>query len=1043
MLSVHLEVSCDSTSYGEQVAVLGSWNNWDKSKPTILETSSTTFPVWQTSLSLPSAQIEYKYAIVQDSKIIRWENESRGLNRILHVTNDTPADIRDVFGKIPDNPDENQDHANQEDSPPHPHFKRTDVEITLRDVETEGLDDLERAVVKVTAERKSWRQRLAFIRALLTDSSVASDAAFDKSNVDHLATLSVYLTFLSTGQVRCDEDGGHYRPDHHAREARKLELALATLTANIVEQDTRGKHAYVPYVARKIFPLLPSYSSQFTVNVPLTRIRDIAHRNDIPRDLKQEIKHRLQNKLHRCAGPEDLQTSQQFLDRINAGNYSEDFTEQYRIFHEELRAFFNAASTEERLNYLQENENTAPVAELAGRLLTAKRAKTPALEQLDVLSELRSGIADLPLMQIPDDENDELPSEDTQKARLADIDLENYAFLLLASVAKEVEEQNSSDTDKFDWSNALMGLTFALCNIALSCICPEEANAAANELAAAYSSDGKLNLLRVKAAVDRASRFAANFSSVICDVYDRRVSTIGKALKVEEHAMAVFAEAEIRSNITFHASRIANACRQVCRNRLSLPPWDPLYAGEASGKLVHAEELGSIKTKGKEPVIAVCRSADGDEDIPPSVRGVILGRPIPHLSHLGVRARQAGVVFVCSEDSATFEKVWQSTSNAHISITVREREGLAYFGENASGATDGSMTGADGQEGTVKSTAKVARIKTDDNSSKPLSLEEVTLETASSKCLFAGKLKALAKQSKRLFQVPTGIALPHGIFQKQLAKHSKAYDSLISKFSSEFESEDGDYDSVADSLRQFIKSNIVLDNDHCEIVQKVFPNDARVMVRSSANAEDLESMSGAGLYDSVANVDVNSTEELQEAVSSVWATLWTKRAATSRASYNISHEKVSMAVLVQEMVAADLCFIGFSRDPVGNRPENIYVEVAVGMGETLASATTDGSPYRFRVNRDSLAVEDVMFASYSDALVPDSEGSGLVQQVIDYSDQLLTTNNSFREELVNRIAQTILFLEKEFGGPQDIEGTVMLRDDQATLYIVQARPQVL
>lgn len=47
---------------------------------------------------------------------------------------------------------------------------------------------------------------------------------------------------------------------------------------------------------------LPSFTEAFTASVPLTRIRDIAHRNDIPSDLKREIKHTLQNKLHRNAG---------------------------------------------------------------------------------------------------------------------------------------------------------------------------------------------------------------------------------------------------------------------------------------------------------------------------------------------------------------------------------------------------------------------------------------------------------------------------------------------------------------------------------------------------------------------------------------------------------------------------------------------------------------------------------------------------------------------------------------------------------------------
>ena len=36
---------------------------------------------------------------------------------------------------------------------------------------------------------------------------------------------------------------------------------------------------------------LPSFTEAFTASVPLTRIRDIAHRNDIPHDLKQELKH--------------------------------------------------------------------------------------------------------------------------------------------------------------------------------------------------------------------------------------------------------------------------------------------------------------------------------------------------------------------------------------------------------------------------------------------------------------------------------------------------------------------------------------------------------------------------------------------------------------------------------------------------------------------------------------------------------------------------------------------------------------------------------
>lgn len=119
---------------------------------------------------------------------------------------------------------------------------------------------------------------------------------------------------------------------------------------------------------------MPSFKAEFTASVPLTRIRDIAHRNDIPHDLKvifpkllevwniivvhvnsgkmfyvffifqTQIKHTIQNKLHRNAGPEDLVATEAMLAKItkNPGEYSETFVEQFKIFHRELKDFFNA-----------------------------------------------------------------------------------------------------------------------------------------------------------------------------------------------------------------------------------------------------------------------------------------------------------------------------------------------------------------------------------------------------------------------------------------------------------------------------------------------------------------------------------------------------------------------------------------------------------------------------------------------------------------------------------------------------------------------------
>jgi phosphoglucan, water dikinase len=152
---------------------------------------------------------------------------------------------------------------------------------------------------------------------------------------------------------------------------------------------------------------LPSFTEAYTASTPLTRIRDIAHRGDIPHELKQEIKHTIQNKLHRNAGPEDLVRSnshhhcmlhhcmlpslrawcdyqsfagfersalhclrlfdirdsmgmrlqvatERMIERLEKeGGHNVDFLAEFRTFRSELRDFFNASSLTDMLAALR------------------------------------------------------------------------------------------------------------------------------------------------------------------------------------------------------------------------------------------------------------------------------------------------------------------------------------------------------------------------------------------------------------------------------------------------------------------------------------------------------------------------------------------------------------------------------------------------------------------------------------------------------------------------------------------------------------------
>tara|TARA_B100000768_G_scaffold153420_1_gene149636 strand:- start:81 stop:380 length:300 start_codon:yes stop_codon:yes gene_type:complete len=74
--------------------------------------------------------------------------------------------------------------------------------------------------------------------------------------------------------------------------ARDVFINMETMVRDASSEDESSV-----LVMRNVHPWLPSFSGEFTCSVPMTRIRDIAHRNDIPQDLKLEIKHTLQNKV--------------------------------------------------------------------------------------------------------------------------------------------------------------------------------------------------------------------------------------------------------------------------------------------------------------------------------------------------------------------------------------------------------------------------------------------------------------------------------------------------------------------------------------------------------------------------------------------------------------------------------------------------------------------------------------------------------------------------------------------------------------------------
>merc|ERR1712045_979884 len=96
---------------------------------------------------------------------------------------------------------------------------------------------------------------------------------------------------------------------------------------------------------------------------------------------------------------------------------------------------------------------------------------------------------------------------------------------------------------------------------------------------------------------------------------------------------------------------------------------------------------------------------------------------------------------------------------------------------------------------------------------------------------------------------------------------------------------------------------------------------------------------------------------------------------------------VAMGVLVQPMVALKgriYAFIAFSKNVVERDAGAVYLELCVGLGETLASANEPGVPYRLSVQKNSPHdVKILTLANFSHSLR--DELGGPVRERVDYS----------------------------------------------------------
>ena len=204
--------------------------------------------------------------------------------------------------------------------------------------------------------------------------------------------------------------------------------------------------------------------------------------------------------------------------------------------------------------------------------------------------------------------------------------------------------------------------------------------------------------------------------------------------------------------------------------------------------------------------------------------------------------------------------------------------------------------------------------------------------------------------------------------------------------------------------------------------------DPPVAVRSSATDEDGAGASFAGQHDTY--LGVSGVDQVWWAIARCAASFAGDRALAYRRRAGLAAPPGRAAVLVQLLVPADASGVVFSANPVTGARDEIVVNAAIGLGESVVSGTV--TPDAIVVGRHDLAVRDHAVADKR-AMTVVVPGGGTREVPVPGR---LRTRPAVDAAQARAAARLAADLERETGGPVDIEVAWVGSD----LFLLQCRP---
>ena len=151
-------------------------------------------------------------------------------------------------------------------------------------------------------------------------------------------------------------------------------------------------------------------------------------------------------------------------------------------------------------------------------------------------------------------------------------------------------------------------------------------------------------------------------------------------------------------------------------------------------------------------------------------------------------------------------------------------------------------------------------------------------------------------------------------------------------------------------------------------------------------------------------------------------------------------KKISVAVIVQEMIESEFSGIAFSVHPVTEDRNQIIIEAAFGLGEAIVSGQI--TPDSYVVEKTPRRIIDKKITVQTRGLYRATNSNGNEWRELSEGEGRKPT---LSDEQTMELAELGLKIEKHYGAPQDIEWAYAtspepVEGEKGRFYIVQSRP---